>query len=245
MALSVLASCSTYHGLFAARPATAAGGPAAATTSSSAPSAVSDQRRALFGFGEGDKKPPQPGATETPEIDCPGVEIRQGASTFQQSGTDTGSSALSLRYGELHPVRARCALRDGNVVMKVGIEGRVIRPAGAPGPVTLPWVRLAVEGRARAEDDLDQVLHGAGGDAARAAERAVHPCRGGHELPNPPGDELDKYVVWSASIRTAPRRKRRSRCRRAAAAEAEAVAETTARAMTIAWRRMVGRVRPR
>ena len=151
MALSVLASCSTYHGLFAARPATAAGGPAAATTSASAPSAVSDQRLALVGFGEGDKKPPQPGATETPEIDCPGVEIRQGASTFQQSGTDTGSSALSLRYQANFIRFARdCALRDGNVVMKVGSGRVILRPAGAPGPVALP-VRLAVvkEGSSR------------------------------------------------------------------------------------------------
>src|SRR5262249_13862816 len=87
LALTLLASCSTYHGLFAARPATAAHGPAAATTSAVAPSATDEPRFALFGFGEGDKKPEQPqqpGATESPDIDCPGVEIRQGASTFQQ-----------------------------------------------------------------------------------------------------------------------------------------------------------------
>src|SRR5690349_1346029 len=94
MALSLLASCSTYHGLFASRPATAAGGPAATTTSAS--SAAAGQRFALFGFGEGEKKTPQAPATESPDIDCPGVEIRQGASTFQQSAADNGSAALSL-----------------------------------------------------------------------------------------------------------------------------------------------------
>src|SRR5690348_2161883 len=94
LALSLLASCSTYHGLFAARSATAAAGPARTASSTAI-----GQRLALFGFGEGDKKPPEAAAaTETPEIDCPGVEIRQGASTFQQSGADNGSTALSLRY---------------------------------------------------------------------------------------------------------------------------------------------------
>ena len=143
MALSLLTSCSAYHGLFASRPATAAGATATATTSASSP--ATGQRFALFGFGEGENKPQPPAATETPEIDCPGVEIRQGASTFQQSGPDNGSAALSLRYQANFIRFAReCALRSGNVVMKVGIEGRVILgPAGAPGPLSLP-VRMAV-----------------------------------------------------------------------------------------------------
>src|SRR5262249_17792629 len=43
------------------------------------------------------------------------------------------------------------------------------------------------EGRAGAEDDLDQVLHGAGRDAAGTAERAVHPRRRRLELPQSAG----------------------------------------------------------
>ena len=139
MALSLLAGCSTYHGLFAARPAVAAGGPAAAPTTSASSAAV-DQRFALFGFGEGEKTPQQatPQATP-PEIDCPGVEIRQGASTFQQSGPDNGSAALSLRYQANFIRFAReCAVSAGNVVMKVGLEGRVILgPAGTAGTLAL------------------------------------------------------------------------------------------------------------
>jgi hypothetical protein len=198
MALSVLASCSTYHGLFASRPAAAAGGPAAATTSASAPSAVSDQRFALFGFGEGDKKPPQPGATETPEIDCPGVEIRQGASTFQQSGADTGSSALSLRYQANFIRFAReCALRDGNVVMKVGIEGRVIiGPAGAAGQLALP-VRLAVvkEGLEPRTIWTKFYMVPVVMPPGQPNVLFTH-VEEDMSFPNPPGDELDKYVVY-------------------------------------------------
>ena len=52
---------------------------------------------------------------------------------------------MSLRYQANFLRGAReCALRAGNVTMKVGIEGRLILgPAGTPGTFSLP-VRLAV-----------------------------------------------------------------------------------------------------
>jgi len=197
MVLSVLASCSTYHGLLAARSATAAAGPDAATPSASL--AAAGQRYALFGFGEGEKKPePGAAATETPEIDCPGVEIRQGASTFQQSGADNGSTALSLRYQANFIRFAReCALRAGNVVMRVGVEGRVILgPSGAPGPLSLP-VRLAV-----VKEGLEPKVIW----TKFAMVPVVMPPGQPNVLfthveedvsfPNPPGAELDAYVIY-------------------------------------------------
>jgi hypothetical protein len=196
MALSLLASCSTYHGLFASRSATAAAGPPAATPSAS--SAVVGQRFALFGFGEGDKKTPPAAATETPEIDCPGVEIRQGASTFQQSGADNGSTALSLRYQANFIRFAReCALRGGNVVMKVGIEGRVILgPAGAPGALSLP-VRLAV-----VKEGLEPKVIWTKFAMVPVAMPPGQPnvlfthIEEEVSFPNPPGSDLDAYVVY-------------------------------------------------
>jgi hypothetical protein len=197
MALTLLASCSTYHGLFAARPATAAHAPAA-PTSAAAPSDAGEQRLALFGFGEGDKKPEQPAATESPDIDCPGVEIRQGASTFQQSGADNGSSALSLRYQANFVRFAReCAVRAGNVVMKVGIEGRVILgPAGTAGQVTLP-VRLAVvkEGLEPQTVWTKFYMVPVVMPAGQPNVLFTH-VEEDMSFPNPPGAELDKYVVY-------------------------------------------------
>jgi hypothetical protein len=196
MALSVLASCSTYHGLFASRSATAAVGPEAAAPSAS--SAAVGQRLALFGFGEGDKKPPPGAATETPEIDCPGVEIRQGASTFQQSGADNGSTALSLRYQANFVRFAReCALRAGNVVMRVGVEGRVILgPAGAPGPLALP-VRLAV-----VKEGLEPKVIWTKFSMVPVVMPPGQPnvlfthVEEDVSFPNPPGSELDAYVIY-------------------------------------------------
>jgi len=197
LALSLLASCSTYHGLFASRSATAAAGPADPTPSAS--SAAVGQRFALFGFGEGDKKPPEAAAaTETPEIDCPGVEIRQGASTFQQSGADNGSTALSLRYQANFIRFAReCALRSGNVVMRVGVEGRVILgPSGTPGPLSLP-VRLAV-----VKEGLEPKVIWTKFAMVPVTMPPGQPnvlfthVEEDVSFPNPSGSDLDAYVVY-------------------------------------------------
>ncbi len=198
MALGLLASCTAYHGLFAARPATAAGAPAVVATTP-APSAAVGQRFALFGFGEGDKKPDQPAApAEAPEIDCPGVEVRQGASTFQQSGADNGSSALSLRYQANFVRFAReCAVRAGNVVMKVGVEGRVILgPAGTAGTLALP-VRLAVVKEGLEPQTIWTKFYMVPVVIPPGQPNVLFThVEEDMSFPNPPGDELDKYVVY-------------------------------------------------
>jgi hypothetical protein len=197
MALSLLAGCSTYHGLFALRPAAAASWPAATTTSVS--SAAVSQRFALFGFGEGDKTRPQAAAPTTPpDIDCPGVEIRQGASTVQQSAADNGSVALSLRYQANFVRFAReCALRAGNVVMKVGVEGRVILgPAGTAGPVTLP-VRLAVVKEGLEPKTIWTKFYMVPVVMPPGQPNVLFThVEEDMSFPNPPGDDLDKYVVY-------------------------------------------------
>ena len=152
----------------------------------------------MFGFGEGDKKPQQPAATESPDIDCPGVEIRQGASTFQQSGTDNGSTALSLRYQANFVRFAReCAVQAGNVVMKVGIEGRVILgPAGAAGQVTLP-VRLAVVKEGLEPQTIWTKFYMVPVVMPPGQPNVLFThVEEDMSFPNPPGDELDKYVVY-------------------------------------------------
>jgi hypothetical protein len=198
MALSLLTSCS-YHGLFASQPATAAGGPAAVTTATT--SASSGQRHALFGFGEGNKSAPAaaPAQPAQPaEIDCPGVEIRQGASTFQQSGADNGSAALSLRYQASFIRFAReCALRAGNVVMKVGVEGRVILgPAGTAGPLALP-VRLAVVKEGLEPQTIWTKFYMVPVVMPPGQPNVLFThVEEDMSFPNPPGDDLDKYVVY-------------------------------------------------
>jgi hypothetical protein len=81
------------------------------------------------------------------DVECPGVEVRSGATTLM-IGSKPGEgepSALDLRYQVTIIRTAReCRVTAGVMSMKVGVEGRVITgPAGGPGTVDIP-LRLAV-----------------------------------------------------------------------------------------------------
>jgi hypothetical protein len=81
----------------------------------------------------------------SPEIECPGVEYRQGAATWAMNGPATESTALSLRYQLSFIQTAReCILAGNNLTIKVGIQGRVVvGPAGSAGTINIP-VRYAL-----------------------------------------------------------------------------------------------------
>ena len=134
----LLSGCSSYDALIGSKPS-----PAGATGSSS--SSFSDRFNNLLLGTPSTNVAEGGGAPPPPELDCPTVEIRQGASTFAQSAQESGSNALSLRFQASFVRTAReCALRGANMTMKVGVQGRVIvGPAGISGPIALP-MRLAV-----------------------------------------------------------------------------------------------------
>jgi len=132
----LLSGCSSYDSLVGAKPSPAAGASSSSSFSDRFSSFLQGTPSSTMAEGAG--APP-------PDLDCPTVEIRQGASTFSQSAQESGSNALSLRFQASFLKTAReCALHGANVTMKVGVQGRVIvGPAGISGPITLP-MRLAV-----------------------------------------------------------------------------------------------------
>jgi hypothetical protein len=117
----------------------------APTASGPAPNVSDRMARALLG-------PPvvegTAAAAPATEVECPGVEVRPGASTLsiagQGKGTE-GGAALDLRYqGSIVRTARECQVRAGNMTMKIGVEGRlVLGPAGGPGQLDIP-LRLAV-----------------------------------------------------------------------------------------------------
>jgi hypothetical protein len=195
LALSLLAGCSAYGSLTGSGPATTASVPSPAAPPSS--SSSFSQRFSNFVLGAPETTA-QAGVTAPSDIDCPGVEVRQGASTFQQNGADNGSTALSLRYQANFLKFAReCVVRSGNVVMKVGVEGRVILgPAGTTGTLSLP-VRLAV-----VKEGLDPKTVWTKFYMVPVVMPPGQPnvlfthVEEDMSFPNPPGDDLDKYVVY-------------------------------------------------
>jgi hypothetical protein len=89
-------------------------------------------------------KAPQTATGAQPDVNCPPVEIRRGASTLT-IGPNGDKSAMTLKYqGTFVRAARECAVADGSLVMKVGVEGRVIvGPAGGPGQIDVP-LRFAV-----------------------------------------------------------------------------------------------------
>jgi hypothetical protein len=96
----------------------------------------------------GSASPPVPTAAGVPAFnpdDCPNVDIRTGAGTMIVSGKPPEAAATDVRYQLSFTQLARqCALIGGNLVMKVGVQGRIIvGPVGGPGQIELP-LRYAV-----------------------------------------------------------------------------------------------------
>jgi hypothetical protein len=80
-----------------------------------------------------------------PEVECPGVDIRSGASTLSIAAKAGQATAADLRYQLSFGQTAReCAVQGENLAIKVGVQGRVIvGPMGGPGVVEVP-LRYAV-----------------------------------------------------------------------------------------------------
>jgi hypothetical protein len=80
-----------------------------------------------------------------PDIDCPGVDIRTGASTLNMAAKTTQATAGDLRYQLSFGQTAReCLVQGDSLTIKVGVQGRVILgPMGSPGQVDVP-LRYAV-----------------------------------------------------------------------------------------------------
>lgn len=95
-------------------------------------------------FAGSSDKAPQPVAGATPDVECPYIQIREGASTLTISGGGD-NTAMSLKYqGTFVRAARQCAVVAGQMVMKVGVEGRIILgPQGGPGQITVP-LRIAV-----------------------------------------------------------------------------------------------------
>lgn len=153
LALVLLAGCS---GGGAGAPATTAstGSALPAPTSTgapppapAAPSTPSFKDKIAGFFSRATQKEPQPVTNAQPDVECPLLDIRQGASTltFPPPPPDGSNEAMALKYQGMFVRAARdCAVVNGQMVMRVGVQGRIIvGPAGGAGQIDVP-LRIAV-----------------------------------------------------------------------------------------------------
>jgi hypothetical protein len=132
----MIGACSSTDEFFSGQPA---------PPDKSSSSGFADRFRNLFGSGSEAQAaaPGQPagaGSTLTTlDVDCPPVDIRQGAATLQMNAPGS-DQAMALRYQATFGRTARqCTVTAGTLAIKVGVQGRLILgPAGAPGETMVP-----------------------------------------------------------------------------------------------------------
>jgi len=117
----------------------------ASTPTDTAETGSTSRFSSLFGGSASPAAPAAAGGQAFNADDCPSVDIRTGAGTYTVAGKPPDASATDVRYQLSFTQLARqCTLVGGNLVMKVGVQGRIIvGPIGGPGPVDIP-LRYAV-----------------------------------------------------------------------------------------------------
>ncbi len=87
---------------------------------------------------------PAKSAVVSERIDCPKVEVLDGTASLRTfSGTDESNGSLKHQFS-LGDVVRECSRSGNQLVLKVGVEGRLLLgPQGAPGAFTAP-VRIAI-----------------------------------------------------------------------------------------------------
>jgi hypothetical protein len=117
---------------------------ACAWTAPAAAQSLSDRFKSLFG-GKKEEPPPTVSAEPAPEINCPQVTIRYGASTYAVAAPGKQPVGNDVRYqASIGRLARECIKAGGEITAHIGIQGRVIAgPAGAPPTVEVP-LRVAV-----------------------------------------------------------------------------------------------------
>jgi hypothetical protein len=109
---------------------------------------LSDRFKSLFG-GKSEEPPANAAPSEQPPVDpdlsCPPVSIRAGASTYAVAAPGKQPVGNDLRFQATITRTAReCSINGSEITARIGVQGRVIAgPAGAPQTVQVP-LRVAV-----------------------------------------------------------------------------------------------------
>ena len=108
-------------------------------------SSLGSRFSSLFSSAKPGVSQPKSPTPTAPEVPCPGVDIRQGASTLNIAAKTAQATVGDLRYQLSFGQTAReCHVQDGVMSLKVGVQGRIILgPMGGPGTVDIP-LRYAV-----------------------------------------------------------------------------------------------------
>ena len=182
---------------------------AAMATSASAQDITDKMKSWIFGPPAVDNNP---NANTPKEIDCPGVEVRNGAATLSIAAPGVEAGPMTTRYQVTIGDTAReCAPLGGVMTMKVGVEGRVLLgPAGGPGQIDVPLRMAVVQEGPNPKAIVSKFYKIA--VAIPPGQTSVPFVHVEQDLtfPMPRGADLDSYIVYvgfdPASLNTKPER---------------------------------------
>ncbi|MGZ5876212.1 MAG: hypothetical protein ACXWKP_29435 [Bradyrhizobium sp.] len=161
---------------------------------------LTDRFKSLFGGGKSEEPAEDAPAVVPegqPDLTCPPVTIRPGASTYAMAAPGKQPVGNDLRYQATITRTARQCTKTGDqIVARIGIQGRVIAgPAGAPTSVAIP-LRIAVVQGGVQEKTI----------ATKAYQTTVSMSEDGSEpftlvaedlvYPVPPGATGDSYIFY-------------------------------------------------
>jgi len=194
------AGCSSGGGGF--------GGPAApppATSASAAPPPpapnLKDKIENFFTTSATTEAHPTTANQAQSDVDCPLIDIRQGAATLTipPPPPDGSNEAMSLKYEGIFVRAARdCKVAANQLVMRVGVEGRVIvGPAGGPGVVDVP-VRIAIVDAPAGNPKtvLTKLIRIPVTLGPSDGSMNFTHVEEGLAFPMPPPSEIDNYIVY-------------------------------------------------
>lgn len=187
---------SFFGGPSASTPAAPPNGAPAPAPSSSSGGWLPDDVSNFFN-GASDKSP-QPVAGASPDVDCPFIQIREGASTLVVNGGGD-NAAMSLKYqGTFVRAARQCAVAAGQMVMKIGVEGRIILgPEGGPGQINVPLRIAVVDERPSASKTIVTKLILIPVAISSADDNpAFSHVEDNVSFPLPSSSELEHYIVY-------------------------------------------------
>ena len=177
--------------------------PAAAVPPPQSPSSVSlkDKIENFFSTASAANEPRPVVNTQQANVDCPLIDIREGAGTLTipPPPPDGSNDAMALKYQGTFVRAARdCKVVGGQLVMKIGVQGRVIvGPAGGPGEVDVP-LRLAVvdQPTSGAKTILTKLINIPVTVMSTDTGATFTHIEDNFAFPLPSSAELDDYIVY-------------------------------------------------
>jgi len=108
---------------------------------------ISDKLNSWFFGPPAQSNTPATEANAPPALECPAVEVRQGASTMSVNTPGADAGPMNTRYQiSIGQTARECVPLGGTMTMRVGVQGRVLLgPAGGPGQVDLPLRVVVVQ----------------------------------------------------------------------------------------------------